>query len=53
MARMAKDEPQALKDCPINIQCMRAITADEVYAACKKILLQHAIRHPPPDCSNL
>lgn len=38
MAKMAKDEIQALKDCPIEVQCMRDITADEVYGACRALL---------------
>jgi len=33
-----KTMEQALKDCPINVQCMRDITVDEVYAACGALL---------------
>lgn len=38
MAKMAKDEIQALRDCPIGVQCMRDITVDDVHAACRRIL---------------
>jgi len=38
MAKMAKDETQALRDCPIGVQCMRDITVDDVHAACRRIL---------------
>jgi len=38
MAKMARDENQAMNDCRNGIQCMRDITVDEVYAACKRIL---------------
>jgi len=38
MAKMAKDEIQAMNDCPIQVQCMRDITVDEVYEACRALL---------------
>ena len=38
MAKMAKDETQAMNGCPIQVQCMRDITVDEVYEACRMLL---------------
>ena len=38
MARMAKTEQEALRDCPIAVQCMTDITVDEVHQACREIL---------------
>lgn len=38
MKNFAKTEAEALRDCPINIQCMRDLSVDGVYAACKEAL---------------
>ena len=38
MKNFAKTEAEALRDCPINIRCMRDLSADEVYAACKEAM---------------
>jgi ADP-heptose:LPS heptosyltransferase len=34
MARMAKTEQEALRDCKIHMKCMRDITVDEVHRTC-------------------
>ncbi|MEO6054314.1 MAG: glycosyltransferase family 9 protein, partial [Chthoniobacterales bacterium] len=34
MKNFAKTEPEALRDCSINIQCMKDISVEEVHAAC-------------------
>ena len=38
MAKMAKTEQEALRDCPIDVQCMRDISVDDVYQACQQVL---------------
>ena len=38
MKNFAKTEAEALRDCPINIQCMRDLSVDEVYAAAKEAM---------------
>ena len=38
MKNFAKTEAEALRDCPINIRCMRDLSVDEDYAACKEAL---------------
>ena len=38
MAKMAKTELEALRDCPIDIQCMKDLTAADVYRACREVL---------------
>lgn len=38
MARLAKTEQEALRDCPIAVQCMRDITVADVLRACREIL---------------
>lgn len=38
MKNFAKTEAEALRDCPINLQCMRDISATEVLRCCEKIL---------------
>lgn len=38
MAKMAKDEREALRDCPIEVQCMLDITVTDVHAACREML---------------
>jgi len=35
MARMAKTEKEALRDCQLDVQCMRDITIEEVYTECR------------------
>lgn len=34
MARMAKTEQEALRDCKIDVQCMRDLSVEEVYGEC-------------------
>ena len=36
MAHMAKTEQEALRDCKIDVQCMRDITVEEVYGECRR-----------------
>jgi heptosyltransferase-2 len=43
MARMAKTEQEALRDCQLDMQCMRNLTIEEVYQACRSVL---APAHP-------
>ena len=38
MKNFAKTEAEALRDCPINLRCMRDLSVDEVYAACKEAM---------------
>lgn len=38
MARMAKTEQEALRDCPIAVQCMTDITVEDVYAAARAVI---------------
>jgi lipopolysaccharide heptosyltransferase II len=38
MKNFAKTEAEAVRDCPINVQCMRDISVEEVYAACQQLL---------------
>jgi heptosyltransferase II len=38
MKNFAKTEAEALRDCPINVRCMRDITVDEVYRACREAM---------------
>jgi ADP-heptose:LPS heptosyltransferase len=43
MARMAKTEQEALRDCQLDVQCMKNLSIEEVYHACRSIL---APTHP-------
>ena len=36
MAHMAKTEQEALRDCKLDVQCMRDITVEEVYGECRR-----------------
>ena len=47
MAKMAKTELEALRDCPIAIQCMRDLTVEEVYGACRQTLAEVNAAKPP------
>lgn len=38
MKNFAKTEAEALRDCPINLACMRSLSVEEVYGAAKEIL---------------
>jgi ADP-heptose:LPS heptosyltransferase len=38
MKNFQKSDSEALRDCPINVQCMRDISVDEVYLACQEVL---------------
>ena len=38
MANFAKTEEEAVRDCPINIQCMRDLSVEDVYRACREVL---------------
>jgi lipopolysaccharide heptosyltransferase II len=38
MKNFAKTEAEALRDCPINVQCMRDISIEEVYRLSKEML---------------
>lgn len=38
MKNFAKTEAEALRDCPINVQCMRDISASVVYRTCQELL---------------
>ena len=38
MKNFAKTEAEALRDCPINLECMRRLSVEEVYRAAKDIL---------------
>ena len=38
MKNFQKSDSEALRDCPINVQCMRDISVEEVYRACKDVL---------------
>jgi len=43
MARMAKTEQEALHDCQLDVKCMKDLSIEEVYHACRSIL---APTHP-------
>jgi hypothetical protein len=43
MARMAKTEQEALRDCQLDVQCMKDLSIEEVYQACRSML---APTHP-------
>lgn len=47
MRNFQKSDSEALRDCPIDIQCMRDITLQEVYAACKEAM---AAAQPAAHC---
>jgi len=36
MAHMAKTEQEALRDCKIDVQCMKDLTVEEVYGECRR-----------------
>jgi heptosyltransferase II len=38
MKNFAKTEAEALRDCPIDIQCMRDLSVEDVYRACREML---------------
>ena len=38
MKNFAKTEAEALRDCPIDIRCMREISVEEVWRACREVL---------------
>lgn len=38
MKNFAKTEAEALRDCPIDVQCMRDLSVEEVYQACREVL---------------
>ena len=44
MRNFQKSDSEALRDCPIDVKCMRDISVDEVYRACQEVLLtpQHS-----------
>lgn len=45
MKNFAKTEAEALRDCPIEVRCMRELSVDEVYRACREALdARRAIR---------
>lgn len=46
MKDFAKTEVEALRDCPIDVQCMRDLSVEEVYRACKEALA--ATSHDQP-----
>ncbi len=39
MKNFAKTEAEALRDCPIDLQCMKDISVEEVYRLCEEILM--------------
>ena len=39
MKNFAKTEVEAVRDCPIQIRCMRELPLDEVWRACKEMLV--------------
>jgi len=46
MKNFAKTEVEALRDCPIEVQCMRDLSVDEVYRACAEMLAATGGAHP-------
>ena len=41
MKNFAKTEAEALRDCPIDLQCMRDLSVEEVYRVCREALAAH------------
>ena len=43
MRNFAKTEAEALRDCPIDVQCMRDLSVEEVYRACREMLAMQRV----------
>jgi heptosyltransferase-2 len=48
MKNFAKTEAEALRECRINMQCMRDLAVDEVYAVCRELLAAKTGNGNPP-----
>ena len=47
MKNFAKTEAEALRDCPINLQCMRDLAVEDVYRACREALRDRGVPDVP------
>jgi heptosyltransferase-2 len=47
MKNFAKTEAEALRDCAINLQCMRDLAVEDVYRACREALRDRGVTDVP------
>ena len=47
MKNFAKTEAEALRDCSINLQCMRDLAVEDVYRACREALRDRGVTDVP------